>query len=127
MAAPAHRGTGTPIKDGTLYRRTHLQAPGYAGEVKHITGKGVVSRFVTPENPNPEWSPARNVPDAIMRVEKRLSDTILRLVRAEYQRRAALRRYAYPCPTCRATKGHPCRTKSGAPTKPHAARPQPLN
>jgi len=121
MSSPLHRGTGT-IKDGVLYRREHPQAPGYAGEVKHITGKGVFARFVTPSDRNPKWTPSRDVPSAIMAVEKRLSDAILRAVRAEALQRAALRKYPIPCPTCAAQPGQPCRTASGASTNPHAAR-----
>lgn len=122
MALPAHHGTGVRTKDGMLYRREHPQAPGCSAEVKHVTGGGVFYRVVTKKTPNPQWTPATNVPAAIQIADAHLSRLILEAVRADAKKRAALRTYPAPCPTCSALAGQPCRTASGAATKPHAAR-----
>lgn len=122
MPSPSHRGTGVPTKDGTLYTREHPQVPGWRGEVHHVTGKGVFARVVTPRDPNPKWSKAHNVPQALQYVDQRLSRAIMDAARAEALQRAALRRYPRPCPTCGVNPGEPCRTASGAQTSPHAAR-----
>lgn len=122
MALPAHHGTGVRTDEGMLYRREHPQAPGCAAEVKHVTGGGVFYRVVTKKTPNPQWTPATNVPAAIQIADGHLSRLILDAVRADAKARALIRKYPVPCPACSALTGQPCRTASGTATKPHAAR-----